>query len=187
MPAEPVVTLSQTELAGYAGAYLDSTSTRFVRLYVEGDRLKLEGRPGTELAPLAADRFRVFVGGNLTSGEVQFAGLDGGKFAAEIEEAGSLTGSYVAYPDLPAQGAGYTGTFYSADLDTTYSIGMDRGVLTLDSRRFVQIPLLPIGPDQFVMAGALPKIPVDFTMDPAGNATGFTLSLYRARDVQFER
>ena len=52
MPAESIVSLSQDELTGYAGAYLDRTSTRFVRLYVEGDRLKLEDRLSTELAPL---------------------------------------------------------------------------------------------------------------------------------------
>ena len=118
---------------------------------------------------------------------MRFTAQDGGKFVVEIEQGGSLTGNYVTYPDLPAQGAGYVGSYYSADLDATYTIGMDRGVLTLDSRRFVQIPLLPTGPDQFVMAEALPKIPIDFTMDEAGHATGFKLSLYRARGVQFER
>ena len=186
--AEAAITLPGSTLAARAGAYFDPTTTGFVRFYVDGNELRVEGEPAIALAPVAAGRFQVLAHGTATAGIVEFAPAAEGRFTAEVTDAGALSGSYQPYPQLSAAGLGCAGTFYSADLGATYSITVERGILTLNSRRFVGVPLLPVGPRQFVMANAQPAIRVDFASPESGDvATGFTLSLDRARNVRFVR
>jgi CubicO group peptidase (beta-lactamase class C family) len=198
VPAERYATLTPAELARYGGIYYDASTTHLLRFTVDGSRLRVEDWPNLELAGTAPDRFRILSAGRPTLGEAQFAS-DGS--AVEIKGSDALDGHYRSYPDL-ADGAEYTGTYYSPELDATYRISLQRGVLTLDSRRFVNIALLPQddnapGADapiatRFEMAEALPPITVEFTPAPEGTgASGavarFALSLDRARHVHFDR
>jgi CubicO group peptidase (beta-lactamase class C family) len=186
VPAESYVELPPAALEHWAGLYYDPDRARLLRLYVEGKRLRFDGLPELELAPLAPDHFRFFSSGRAIPGEAFFS-QEGP--ALEIKKTNSFNGTYRRYPDLAA-GPNYAGAYYSPELDATYSISVKRGILMLDSKAFVDAYLMPsadAGPGHFEMAGALPPITVEFTFGDGEKVTGFAFSLDRARNVRFDR
>jgi hypothetical protein len=190
VPAESYVKLPPAELAALAGVYYEPNTTRLLRLNAVGDRLRFDDTPELELAALDSGHFRFFSSGSPTPGEAFF---DATGASLEVKNTLALNGSYRRYPDLAA-GPDYTGTYYSPELDTSYRISLDRGILTLHSRRFVDVSLVPAddaapGGPRFEMMEALPPITVEFRPAPVdpGRIEGFAFSLDRARNVRFDR
>lgn len=81
---------------------------------------------------------------------------------------------------------GYTGTFYSPELDVTWPLVIDQGKLAIrDEHRKFESQIQPLEPamkDAFSGAAGLLR----FTRDAAGKMTGFDLSASRMRGIRFE-
>jgi CubicO group peptidase (beta-lactamase class C family) len=81
---------------------------------------------------------------------------------------------------------GYTGTFYSPELDVTWPLVIDQGKLAVrDGHRKFETQLQPLEPamkDAFSGEAGL----IRFTRDAAGKVSGFDLSASRMRGIRFE-
>ena len=78
---------------------------------------------------------------------------------------------------------GYTGRYYSAELETAYTLVVEDGRLTAVHVRHDPLPLVPIGPDRFDVEGA----ELRFERDAHGAVTGMRISAGRAQHVWFGR
>ncbi|MFC4312789.1 serine hydrolase domain-containing protein [Steroidobacter flavus] len=81
---------------------------------------------------------------------------------------------------------GYTGTFYSPELDVTWPLVIDQGKLAVrDEHRKFETKVQPLEPamkDAFSGEAGL----IRFTRDAMGKVTGFDLSALRMRGIRFE-
>ncbi len=82
-----------------------------------------------------------------------------------------------------AQLAAYAGTYYSPELDTTYTIELRDDQLVITHQRLSDTALVPFGPDKFLQR-TLPGFELKF--DREGNEIkGFGISSARMRHVRF--
>jgi CubicO group peptidase (beta-lactamase class C family) len=79
----------------------------------------------------------------------------------------------------------YVGRYFSAELETHYTVVLEDGELSLQHRRFEPVSLSHAEGDTFT--GSLPVVNVRFTRDATGRVTGIRVGNGRARDVAFER
>lgn len=79
--------------------------------------------------------------------------------------------------------AAYTGTYYSPELDTTYTIELDQDELVITHQRLSDTALVPFGPDRFLQR-TLPGFELRFERE-GDEIKGFGLSSYRIRHVRF--
>ena len=76
----------------------------------------------------------------------------------------------------------YAGTYFSPELETSYTLNVDNGVLTLYRRRAQPAALQPTGQDTFTLRG----VQFRFTRE-RGRVTGFLVDAGRTRNLRFER
>jgi hypothetical protein len=82
-----------------------------------------------------------------------------------------------------AAAAAYVGRYTSGELDTWAVVQARGDTLVARTRWGPWLPLQPIAPDMFVVAGAR----VEFTRGRGGAVTGYTVSQVRTRNVGFVR
>jgi CubicO group peptidase (beta-lactamase class C family) len=80
--------------------------------------------------------------------------------------------------------ASYTGQFRSAELDTVYSLSIDKGVLTLRNHDNPPQKLIPIAKDEFD-AGDFGRLV--FERDSGGRVFGFRVFTQDARGIEFRK
>jgi CubicO group peptidase (beta-lactamase class C family) len=80
--------------------------------------------------------------------------------------------------------ASYTGRFRSAELNTVYSLSIDKGVLTLRNRDNPPKKMTPIAKDEFD-AGDFGRLL--FERDPGGQVCGFYVFTQAARNLAFKK
>ena len=78
---------------------------------------------------------------------------------------------------------GYTGTYYSEELETTHRVYLEDGRLYLKYRRSPQTPLQPTLKDQFT----LNAMRVEFERESQGGVSGYGIWYDRAWSVRFAR
>ena len=78
---------------------------------------------------------------------------------------------------------GYTGTYYSEELETTHRVYLEDGRLYLKYRRSPQTPLQPTLKDQFT----LNAMSVEFERESQGGVSGYGIWYDRAWNVRFAR
>jgi hypothetical protein len=78
--------------------------------------------------------------------------------------------------------AAFAGTYFSPELETTYSFRVDKGKLSLLRRREPPAELTPSSPDVFRARG----LQFSFTRDK-GKPNGFTVDAGRTKNLRFDR
>ncbi len=181
----PAVTLSEEELKSRAGLYR-SSSGAVRRVTFQDGKLWIDSvvGPRRELAPLAADRFRVPAMD--PAPEIFFSAAQG-KMQLRLERQGQSAETFVAVEvasPTPAQLAAYEGTFFSEEMDTTYRLSVDKEKLTVSQKGQPARALTPTTRDAFIAPGGAM---FEFQRDAQGRVSGFLVQAGRIRGVAFAR
>lgn len=78
--------------------------------------------------------------------------------------------------------AAYAGSYYSPELETTYTLRVENGKLVVSRRRAPRTELTPTTPDSFAIRG----LQLHFTREKRA-ISGFTIDAGRTRNLRFER
>lgn len=172
----PAHTLTDAELDAAAGLYRHTVTG--VPLTVARDKAALRAGRGSVLVPMSASRL-------VTAARQtwEFDGRGGLRVRDEFGSADDYVRTTPAKPtaeDLRA----FTGTYTSAEAETTMTAAMDADALVLKRRPDIVITLTPIYPDAF-SGGAFGT--VIFIRDGSGRPVGFRVSQDRVWDLRFTR
>jgi CubicO group peptidase (beta-lactamase class C family) len=180
------IRLSARELAPLAGSYADPDSDQVRRIELREGRLVLMAAQEAPLVPVAPTRFR------LESAPVGiefiFEAPRGGPATALVElVAGEAPTRFESVePPAPAELARFAGTYYSEELGTSYTLGVEDGGLVARHRRHEPIPLIATLPDRFAgSAWWFRQLRMERGED--GEITGFRVSGGRVRNLWFQR
>jgi CubicO group peptidase (beta-lactamase class C family) len=174
------VELSQAQLEAWAGAYRNPSTGTIWKVSVEGERLKVEFN-GTEmhLAPVSPTEFKAVdapMGIDVTFEDeprrVHAVFEDGDEATYETVE--------LVSPD-PAELAGYTGEWYSEELDATWELVVEEDGLFFKDRP--EDPLSPTIRDEFKLRG----LTFRFTRDEEGQISSLWVDAGRVRNLEFTR
>jgi CubicO group peptidase (beta-lactamase class C family) len=178
------VQLSEEELAGKAGLYWSPVAEECRRLSLEDGQLVTNLGPDFPLSPLGKDRFQV-VG---TTVELTFMPPQKtGQPRSLVVTAGGKPVVYSAVqPVVPTANrlAEYAGSYYSEELDVTYTLIHRDGKLLVRRKKFADRRLQPTIADVF-MSNQLGTI--RFERDKEDDVSGFTLSVGRVRRLRFQK
>jgi hypothetical protein len=143
--------------------------------------MDLGRRDGFELVPLGPNRFRVPASGN----EVAFKPRPDGKLQLKLRMAREgITEIFDPIaPPTEAELAEYAGRYFSEELDTTYHLRVENGVLQCSIKDVRGRPLQPTLPDSFLDGSGQ----FVFQRDAQRKVSGFTLGAPRVRNLIFVR
>ena len=188
LPELKVVQVPEKELAAVAGSYFDSANNNFRRLYVKNGKLVYSrGTSESELAPLGANRF--FMLGTPDRVEISFKSPRPGaplQMITVIVGVGSSTHDSVpAATYTTAQLVEFTGTYYSGEIDATYSIILEGDKLAVRRKNVDGVtPMLGQFADTFSAVGTGS---IRFTRNREHHVTGFLLNTGRIRRLRFDK
>ncbi len=174
--------LSDEQLRRYAGVFRVGRTQDVLRVAVRDGTLVTELPSARVLTSVGADRFTVPGQGELTyrlrGGNVRdvlFVGTDGDTLVFEPAVAAAVTAT-----DL----AGYTGSYWSDEIETRLTVAVRGDSLVLRRRPVDEIVLHPTVRDGFMgqQIGT-----VVFSRDAGGNVDGFSVFAGRVRGLRFVR
>jgi len=175
----PGVSISETRARAVVGMYRSRLDGRVVELTARDDGL-YEGED--RLIPLSDDKFAIGTTGQSVSFED--TGVGRPRVHLDTWEAIDLIYDPVEpWEPTPEQLAEFSGTYHSADAETTYRIHVEDGQLVVWRRPDVNGTLIPIYEDGFVTAGWI----VRFHRDGSGQISELSLSLPRVFDMRFQK
>jgi len=183
---EPTIALSEDALRAFEGYYWLASQNNFRRIYLKEGALVYDraGSGESRLAPIGPNRFKMLDPG--VNAVVEFSTGNGEKalvFKTSGEEDTRMEAyDYESLARAPL--AGYTGSYYSPELDTSYEIILENGQLLRRHSRHPDQPLTFIRPDLFNMGG---WFQVQFTRDAQGSITGLTMNNARIRNLAFQK
>lgn len=175
------------ETARYAGLYWSPAAGLVRRIYAKGGKLVYSRRADSEseLAPLGGDRFQMLAVPG--TGEVSFPpSAPGGPRRMQVVSDGGKTMVFEEVQPAsprPEELAAYAGTYTSAELDTTWTVAVEDGKLSLRPKRGPAAPLDPSFADAFGGPAGLMR----FQRDGAKKVTGFIVGAGRARNLKFTK
>jgi CubicO group peptidase (beta-lactamase class C family) len=188
LPELEVVHVPEKELAAVAGSYFASANNNFRRLYVKNGKLIYSrGTSESELAPLGNSRFLML--GTPDRVEISFKSPRPG---APLQMITAVNGE-VAMTHDSVEPATYTssqliefaGTYYSSEIDATYSISLQGEKLVLRRKNVDgETPMLGQFADVFSTAGTGS---IRFTRNRENQVTGFLLNTGRVRRLRFDK
>ena len=188
LPELKVVQVPEKELAAVAGSYFASANNNFRRLYVKNGKLIYSrGTSESELAPLGNNRFVML--GTPDRVEISFQAPRPG---APLQMITAVNGE-VAMTHSSVEPAAYNssqllefaGSYYSSEIDATYTILMQDEKLVLRRRNVDGVtPLVDQYADVFSAAGTGT---ITFTRNAQHRVTGFFLSTARVRRLRFDK
>lgn len=184
-PGATPVTLTEVELKKRVGLYRSSSGAAR-RVTLQDGKLWIDSvvGPRRELAPLAADRFRVPAMD--PAPEIFFSAAQG-KMQLRLERQGQPAEIFVAVEmasPTPAQLAAYEGTFFSEEMDTTYRLTVEKEKLSVSQKGQPARALTPTTRDAFIGSGGAM---FEFQRDAQGRVSGFLVQAERIRGVGFAR
>lgn len=188
-PAAPPARQAAVEVAvealePWTGTYFAPGELLARRIELRDGGLVYVRGPGnqTELAPLGDDRFRMQLPIPL---EVTVAFRPGEMVVTEEGAEPTVFQRVEPVTYSAADLAAFAGDYLSEELDATYPLAVDDGVLTIVSRRSGNVPLAPHFADFFLSEDGI--VSLRFRRDDEGRVTGFALSSGRVRDLEFVR
>ena len=165
----------------YVGLYRNPTTGELRRVSTRGDSVLFDDmNRAVPLQALGPSRFHVFRGG-----EIFFTDVTGGRrFLSAVDAAGDTTRFERVAEATPApkELAQYAGSWYSPELDATYTLRVASGKLILERRRSAPVTLQPTYADAFAGDGLLLR----FTRQ-GGAPKELLLDAGRIRNVRFMR
>jgi CubicO group peptidase (beta-lactamase class C family) len=168
-------------LGAYTGLYRETRRMGVLRLDLQDGVLRIEN--GSPLVPLSSSQFQAGNGTRIHFDSGPGTGVRVGFWS--IAPAGdSIRYEPVpAFMPTPAQSAEYVGTYRSNEAETSYTVALEHGRLTLRSRGGGAIPLTPLYLDVFSAGSGLFR----FTRDHSGRVTQMHASSDRVWSLPFER
>ena len=186
--AAPPASSAAVDPARYAGLFWNPATNLVRRIYAKEGKLFYERGPGneTEMASLGGDRFAMV--GVPVQTEVLFSSSSATTREMRVTSAGQpplVFQSVEPFTPTPADLAAYAGTYFSEELDVTYTLSVEDGRLVSRGRRqYEPVPLAPVFNGAFRRpAGTLLR----FSRDGDGRITGFSIGAGRARNLGFTR
>jgi CubicO group peptidase (beta-lactamase class C family) len=181
------VSVAEGELKAHAGIYRNAATSTLRRISFRDGKLWIDAfGPGFELISLSSSRFKV------NRPEINIELIFGHAIAKEPQALSIVTGSgspvtyslIEAFTPTADQLTNFTGTFYSEELDTTYSITIEGSKLSVTGRDGAKRPLTPTFRDAFIAPGAAQ---LEFRRDTSGRVTSFVVHAGRIRNVEFAK
>jgi CubicO group peptidase (beta-lactamase class C family) len=178
------VKLSKEELKEKAGHYYDEQAGRWIIISAKEDKLEaaLRGRsflliPVSEMTFKALDApYDVTFEFSLSAEEKLQAKLIMGEEETILDKAPPIS------PLTQRELREYVGKYYSEELLTTYQILITEETL-MAKNRYEPMELEQMAPDRFIVEG----MNIDFTRNKSNEIIGFSLSVGRARNIQFHK
>lgn len=182
--ASASIEIPEATLRAFAGTYRNAT-TRAIRTFELADgALFLTSSGRYRLRPVSASTFELIdVPVDLTlafshpsSGARRLTWTIRGQEPLQFDMIEVVT-------PTAAELAAYSGTFHSAELQTTYRLTVTEGVLTVYRRGAAPEPLRPLTRDEFTAGSVTTR----FTRGADGSIDGFVLDIGRIRNLRFDR
>ncbi|EDP70364.1 penicillin-binding protein [Flavobacteriales bacterium ALC-1] len=178
--------LSEKQLTVFEGDYWDINSHTSRKIYVANDTLRYFRSPGNEspLVPLTSNSFKMITRGEVT---VHFdSNIVPKTMSVKV---GNDIFHLIAYnknanwsKDLDA----FTGNYYAADLNTSYSISISKGSLILKHPRLESVQLNPRITNIFT-GNQRHFSSLAFERNANGSIKGFKLSTNGVNDIWFQK
>lgn len=176
--------IAATDLEAFVGYYWDEERFTSSRIYVENDTLMwgIEEGPGRPLGPIGENKFkRLHTTRNLT---VEFAMTDTVKtMLITVDDLVPITCERytpVSYPQEDL--AQFTGTFFSEELNTSYSLYIREGQLVVERPRINDINLRAVQKDMF--SG---DYNIKYIRGANHSIIGIEVSSFQVRNLFFEK
>lgn len=176
--------IAAQELESKAGLYRNPNTNEAQRFFVKDGKLMVGFGAGSELIPVAPNRFQVidslveFTFENGRDGKPLRVQRVNGRYPAVAYEA------VASFNPSLAQLSDYAGNYYSEELDVTHSVSVKDGKLRIRVRSLPEREMNPIYADAF-MAGNLGQI--KFVRDSAGKVNGYEIYTGRVRHLRFNK
>jgi hypothetical protein len=170
------------ELEGKSGLYRNADTDEVQRFFVKDGKLMIGFSTGSELMPLARNRFQVidsvveFIFDEAQNGEPLRVRRINGRYPPVIYQA------VAQFSPSPAQLVDYAGNYYSEELDVTHSVSVKDGKLKIRISPLPEREMNSIYADAFITSN-LGQI--KFTRDPAGKVNGYEVFTGRIRHLRF--
>jgi CubicO group peptidase (beta-lactamase class C family) len=187
LPEAKVISVPEKELNAVAGSYFNFTANNFRRLYVkDGKLIYSRGSSESELAPLGNQRFLML--GVPDRIEISFksprpnaplqmlTSANGGKpITHERVEPAAYTAEQLAQ---------FAGTYYSEEIDATYTLSLRDNQLILRRKNVDDAPLQLLFADTFLSVGSGT---LSFTRGNQNHVSGFLVNTGRVRKLRFNK
>jgi CubicO group peptidase (beta-lactamase class C family) len=180
-PAKPVaVAVPGETLKRYAGVYREPLTDAVLRVELDkdGKTLRLAGQAVIPLSPTTftvADGSRQAVFEPGAAGEPLRMRESDGRSKPRLWEAAP------PFAPTPADLGAFAGTYYSEEIDTTYTLYVESGKLKARFRPAQRFELAPVYADAFESEGDVLR----FTRDSSGRVDGFQVYAVRVRHLRF--
>ena len=188
LPEAKVIQVPEKELAAVAGSYFNFTNNNFRRLYVKNGKLFYSrGSSESELAPLGNNRFLML--GVPDRIEISFKSPRPGAplqmFTAANGKVFIVHDSVEPASYTPQQLKEFTGTYYSGEIDGTYTLALQDDKLVLRRKNVEGDTSLVV---QFADGfSAVGTGSIRFTRNGKHHVSGFLLSTGRVRKLRFDK
>ena len=188
LPEAKVIQVPEKELAAVAGSYFNFTNNNFRRLYVKNGKLFYSrGSSESELAPLGNNRFLML--GVPDRIEISFKSP---RLGAPLQMFTAANGKVFIVHDsvepasyTPQQLKEFTGTYYSGEIDGTYTLALQDDKLVLRRKNVEGDTSLVV---QFADGfSAVGTGSIRFTRNGKHHVSGFLLSTGRVRKLRFDK
>jgi CubicO group peptidase (beta-lactamase class C family) len=180
-PAKPAaVAIPAETLKGYAGVYREPLTDAAMRVGLDkdGKTLRIAGQP---VVPVSATVFSTPDGSRQAAFETGTGGAPIRLMESDGRSKPRLWEAVSAFAPKPAELEAYVGTFYSEEIDTTYTVYIEGGKLKARFRPAQVFELEPVYADAFESEGDVLR----FTRDGAGRVDGFLIYAGRVRRLRF--
>lgn len=189
IPEEPAVNeitsinLTQTQLERFEGNYKLGLNW-YINIFIEDGKLKTQAtnEKAFDMTPVSNTKFWV----PAYKAYIDFKGPETASpthFEYKDYHAPRV-GEFITQEDVAADD--YLGTYYSDELETTYTLQEIDGKLVLQHLRHGTLKLFPIIEDVF-RSDHWFMVEVEFVRDSSGKITGFLTSSNRARNILFNK
>lgn len=172
--------VSKTKMQSYAGLYWDDITLQEQKIEVSGDTLILVGG-SPKFVPVDTDRFEAIDPENKT-----VITFDGNTMTLLRNSGAPLVfKKYTPSALDPKNAVEYIGTYYSPEIQTTYTLHFSDGKLYAHHIRHGKLELNQKQKDLF--EGKYPLSVLKFIRDDTGNIKGMRASNGRARNLWFKK
>ena len=176
--------VSPQELESKTGLYRNPDTDEVQRFFVKDSKLMVGFGSGSELTPVAPNKFQVI------ESQVEFT-FEGGSNGEPLRVR-RVSGRYppVIYTAIPAanptpaQLTEYAGSYYSEELDVTHRVVVQDGKLKIRLRPAPEKEMEPTYADAFMVKDVGL---IKFTRNTAGKVDGFNVFSGRIRHLRFAR
>ena len=179
-PEAPAFALSEAQLRGKAGLYLDWESGDSVTVLLKDKKLSIQaGGQELELRAISENRFRV----SGRPGELQFETGDTPHLIRLDEFGGKTVYDFAPPYDLPAnQLSEYAGDYHSEEIEPVFRLQIQGGKLMLARLKYRAVPLQPVARDAFQTNSGI----IRFTRNPQNQINGFVYNMGRIRNFRMK-